>query len=485
MSIDHQKEKWHLLELCERALDNKLSDAERAELNHLLENDEAARALFARALHQHAELRFDERLCRELAEAPEVLELKSARRSASFLMAVAACAVLTGVGAFLVMQQWSPSKDSGHFKTIATVVKSSHCKWAGSTLPTAEGSRVSAGILELVEGLATLRFDSGAEVVLEAPATIELIDAMNCRLRRGTLVADVPPSAIGFSVDTQDAKVVDYGTRFGVSTGDDGKYMVQVLEGLVEVNHKGEQEIKQLRAGQSVDRGLMKTKVNPASPDPEPNRWQPDAILNAGDGWRIISTAFGQGKDSYIQSNDKSKNFGQDSYFRVKRSSLQPELNRKGYLGFDISKFKNGKITEAELVLSIEPSDLGFATLVPDSTFAVYGLLDESQDAWDENGLSWREAPAHDPAQVDKHLPMAEKIILLGHFDIAQGISRGTRSLRGQALVNFINQDTNGMATFIICREVDETAKGGLVHAFATKESGSNTPPLLRLKGEE
>ncbi|MEY4484397.1 MAG: hypothetical protein RL693_1849 [Verrucomicrobiota bacterium] len=485
MSMDHQKEQWHLLELCERALDNNINDSEREALNSLLEKDEAARALFAKALHQHAELRFDERLCRELAESPEPVEFKPVRRNASFLMAVAACAVIAGVAAFLVMQQWAPAKDASHSKAIATVVKSSHCKWAGSTLPTAEGSRVSAGVLELVEGLATLRFDSGAEVVLEAPATIELIDAMNCRLRRGTLVADVPPSAIGFSVDTQDAKVVDYGTRFGVSTGEDGKYMVQVLEGLVEVNHKGEQEIKQLRAGQSVDRGLMKTKVNPTSPDPEPNRWQPDSILNAGDGWRIISTAFGQGKDSYIQSNDKSKNFGQDSYFRVKWSSVQPDLNRKGYLGFDISKFKNGKITEAELVLSIEPSDLGFATLVPDSKFAVYGLIDESQDSWDENGLSWHEAPAHDPAQIEKHLPMPGKSVLLGHFEIAQGISRGTRSLRGQALANFINQDTNGMATFIICRETDETAKGGLVHAFATKESGSNTPPLLRLKGEE
>ena len=46
------------------------------------------------------------------------------------------------------------------------------------------------------------------------------------------LVADVPPSAKGFTVDTPDAKVVDYGTRFGVSTGEDGKYHVQVLEGL-------------------------------------------------------------------------------------------------------------------------------------------------------------------------------------------------------------------------------------------------------------
>ncbi len=485
MNTNIRIEEWQLLELFERALDHQLTDDECETLNRRLKDDSAARELFAKALHQHAELRFDARLCRELAETPEVIQIKPDRRFSSLLIAVAACAVLTGVSVFLVMQQWWHFSDSTDSKIIATVVKSSHCKWAGSTLPTAEGSHVSAGILELVEGLATLKFNSGAKIVLEAPATLELIDAMNCRLRRGTLVADVPPSAIGFTVDTQDAKVVDYGTRFGVSTGDDGKYMVQVLEGLVEVNHKGEAEIKQLHAGQSIDRGLMKTKINPVSPDPEPNRWQPDAILNAGDGWKIISTAFGQGKDSYIQSNDKSRNFGQDSFFRVKHSSVQPDLNRKGYLGFDVSKFKGGKITEAELVLSIEPSDLGFATLVPDSRFCVYGLVDESQDSWDENGLSWHEAPAHNPTQPEKHLPVPDKCVLLGHFEIAQGISRGTRSLRGQSLANFINSDTNGIATFLICRETDETSKGGLVHAFATKESGSNTPPLLRLKAEE
>jgi hypothetical protein len=54
--------------------------------------------------------------------------------------------------------------------------------------------------------------------------------------------------------------------------------------------------------------------------------------------------------------------------------------------------------------------------------------------------------------------------------------------LRGKALVDFLKKDTNGMVTFIICRETDETTKDGLVHAFATKESGSNTPPLLRVK---
>lgn len=477
-----EREQWQLLELAERSLDGRLGEAERTELNTLLRENAEARQIFASAMHQHAALRFDERLTRELAEPDTATTEQKAGRgwliTPRVLRIAAVLAVLAVAGA-----AWQASTSQrGNDKTIATVIKAKQCKWAGSTLPTAEGSRVTAGTLELVEGIATVKFDSGAEVVMEAPATLELTDAMACKLVRGTLVADVPPSAIGFTVDTPDAKVVDYGTRFGVSTGEDGKYHVQVLEGLVEVSPKATNKPKQLRAGESVDTGLRRSQLHPQANEQEPNRWQPNTILDAGDGWQLVSTAYGRGKDSYIQSNPKAKEFGRNPYFRVKRSSHAPELNRKGYVGFDLGRFTDAELENAELVLSIEPSDLGFATLVPDSTFAVYGLTDEAQDSWDEDSLTWQEAPAHDPAQTARHLPMTSKALLLGHFEIAQGVSRGTRTLGGKALLDFLKSDTNGLVTFIICRETDETTKDGLAHAFATKESGNNTPPLLRVK---
>jgi len=485
-------DRWRLLELSERAQDNALNETEKAEFNALLRESPEARTLLAQALQLQAELRFDERLTRDLLNGPEnVIPLPTPAAKANgklrvgFISSLAASLLLLGALAYVVLQPPAVAPGIAAPPTIATVIKASHCKWAGSTLPTAEGSRVSKGTLELVEGLATLRFDSGAEVVLEAPATLELIDAMNCRLKRGTLVADVPPSAIGFSVDTKDAKVVDYGTRFGVSTGEDGKYLVQVMEGLVEVGHKGEVQTKQLRAGQSMDRGLLNQKVNPLMPEVEPNRWQPTTILNTGDGWQVISTAFGSGKDTYIQSSKEPKNYGDDPFFRVKRTSLQPDLDRKGYIGFDVGRFAGKTIADAELVLSIEPSDLGYATMVPDATFAVYGLRDGAGDAWEEDALTWNSAPGHDPAQAEKHLPKADEVVLLGRFEIGQGINSGTRILHTPALVDFLKQDTNGTATFIICRETDETGRNGLVHAFATKESGNNTPPLLRIKSRQ
>ena len=258
--------------------------------------------------------------------------------------------------------------------------------------------------------------------------------------------------------------------------------MVQVLEGRAEVEDYTETATHNLTAGQNIDRGLLKQKLNPQAPPVEPNRWRPDRIVNDGDGWQILSTGYGRGKDSFIESSDNGKNYGQESFFRVKHTTIQPHLNRKGYLAFDLQSFQGKGFDDAELTLLIEPSDLGFATLVPDSSFVVYGLTDETGDDWSENAITGLNAPAHDPMQTGIHLPVPRQTVLLGRFQIAQGVSRGTCTLGGRALVGFLNADRNGLVTLILCRGTDETAKGGLVHAFATKENGSSTPPLLRLK---
>ena len=476
---------FRLHELVEKARDHGLSDAERDELNTLVESDPRLIDSLAGSLFTDATLRHDTRLVRDLQGS--LIPLSSVgggRRWIPIILATAACGML----GLLLFQNSRRSPETfpealvAGPPPIATLVKSTGCKWASSTLPTAEGSRVAAGVYQLVEGLATLRFDSGAEVVLEAPATLELIDAMNCRLLTGTLVSDVPPSALGFAVDTPKARVVDFGTRFGVSTGADGKYMVQVLSGKVEVEDHTESKLHKLSTGQSIDRGLLAKKGSAFATPTEPSLWKPDRIVDDSEGWQMISTAYGRGKDAFIDCFSNTTISGKPAFFYVKRSNVQIKDTRKGYLGFDIAGFRGKGFEQAELILTIEPSGIGFATLVPDATFQVYGLTDESGDFWNEYTMTTAKAPAHDSKSKDLHLPVPEKSVLLGSFEIAQGVSRGNCTLGGEALVNFLNADTNGIVTFIICRETAETARGGLVHAFATKENGSSTPPLLRLK---
>ena len=477
-------EQWKLLELWERARDGRVSEEETHALNERIKNDAEARQFIAEAVFLEAELRMEigEEVAPVSAAAParawnEGRKTTFLRRQLRTISYAAAAAIVAGGAMWLLEREPAP---------VATLAKAQQCKWGNSALPTLEGGQLRPGTLELLEGMATLRFKSGAEVVMEAPVSLEVVSAMECRIRSGTVVADVPPQAKGFTVLTPVTRVVDFGTRFGVSASEDGKCLVHVILGLVEVNRKEQTEPKKLRTGERVDfGGLLKRQISPneaANDQPEPDRWLPGPISDMGDGWQMLTTAFGRGKDSCIQSSPGTKITGTEPFLRVKHTTLDPKLERKGYVAFDLSRFAGRQIADAEFVLHIEPSDLGFASLVPDAVFAVYGLTDQSQDEWTEDGLNWNAAPAHDLAAEHHSTPVASATKLLGRFTVPQGTTRGLFSIKGEALVSFLRADTNGMATLIVCRETDESSRNGLVHAFATKENARNTPPILRVK---
>lgn len=476
------EDKWRLLETWERVRDGAATEAEALQIHSRLKEEPAVRDWLARAVLLEAELRYDgDSLSQpEGVDPSPVKPLPKVRRWSGLKWSHAAAAAFAAAVSWGV---WGGSTAAP--ASVATLVKAQSCKWGNSALPTLEGSTLVPGTLELVEGMATLRFKSGAEVVMEAPVSLEIVSAMEAKVKRGTIVAEVPPSAKGFTIQTPETTVVDFGTKFGVSAGDDGKCLVHVLEGLVEVNRKGEDKIQALRGGERVDfGGLTESKLNPDNDkqQAEPGRWLPAAAMtDLGDGWQVITTAFGRGKDSWIQSSPKHVTTGRETYLRAKHTTLDAKLERKIYLGFDLSKL-NGSIAEAELVLNLEPSDLGYGSLVPDADFAIYGVIDESQDEWAETGLRWDNAPAHSTAPEHHSMPDSTKAVPLGGFKIEQGRQIGTVSLSGPSLAAFLQGDTNELVTLIICRQTDETARNGLVHAFASKENGRNAPPMLRVR---
>jgi hypothetical protein len=118
---------------------------------------------------------------------------------------------------------------------FATLVKVAGCKWGACTLPTQTGSRLSAGLLRLDSGKAQITFDNGARLYLQGPAVFYLYSPSRTHLRSGKLVANVPEQAIGFTIETQRAEIVDLGTEFGVNVAQSGDTEVQVLDGEVEV----------------------------------------------------------------------------------------------------------------------------------------------------------------------------------------------------------------------------------------------------------
>ena len=93
------------------------------------------------------------------------------------------------------------------------------------------------------------------------------------------------------------------------------------------------------------------------------------------------------------------------------------------------------------------------------------------------DALAASQEPQH---RIDDHFSL--RLDILGRFEIAQGILSGTREISGPALVNFLNRDTNQLATLIVVRETMGSGREDLVHGFAGKYHPSLLPPTLKLR---
>jgi len=106
-------------------------------------------------------------------------------------------------------------------------------------LPYQVGQRVSLERLELASGSLRFRISSGVVVEMDGPVTLEFVDSMKLRLLHGSVTMDVGTEAKGFVVETASAQVLDLGTRFGVTVGDEDNTDVVVFEGEVGVYPAG------------------------------------------------------------------------------------------------------------------------------------------------------------------------------------------------------------------------------------------------------
>lgn len=459
-----------LQSLCEAVIENTLTEAQRHRLEELVVTNAEARKFYVAYMHQHGSLHWSsgdpsllQRPSRETATPAPARS--SARRRWLVGLATLAAAVMVAVGGWLL---W-PAKH-------ATLASSKGCKWEEGTLPTETGARLGPGRLRLAEGIAKIVFDHGAEVTLEAPAEFELINGQRCILHAGRLVARVPHAAIGFTVDTPTALFVDQGTEFGVNVRDAKTSELQVFDGIVDAQHRPTGQKERLLTGRNR-RYLPNT-----TEDFDPQKELPKVLLPAppAENTQVvhISTAMGRGRDVYVQPLFPSPNSSEILLLVKNSKDEKSDFNRKAYIGMDLASLQGSRIIDAQLSLVFTPTGMGFASEVPDATFIVYGLTDESLDDWDHRTLRWKNAPANLPGGMAVDL---DKVVKLGTFPIAQGAQQGERSISGPALTEFLNRNTNGLVTFIVVRETKGSGRADLVHGFANHKHPTLPPPTLKL----
>jgi hypothetical protein len=87
------------------------------------------------------------------------------------------------------------------------LIASNDARWAaGLESPVADGP-LPSGLLTLEEGRIEFALPSGVHITLEGHCVFETTSDNSIRLERGTLSADVPDEAVGFFVQTPNARV--------------------------------------------------------------------------------------------------------------------------------------------------------------------------------------------------------------------------------------------------------------------------------------
>jgi hypothetical protein len=248
-----------MFELVWAIRDDMLTEAQAVRLNKLISKDAHAREMYFDLIGMLAGLRWNLSASNEsslivLFPALDPKSNEPAARSSSPLLSspphgrylsarfaiMASSALLVGYFAILFgVAMWNHHNRAGRAQELAvesfvTLTRADDCDW--ERVPNAAtGARANGRRLRVRTGLAELQFANGVKVLVQGPAEFFVRSASSGLLRRGRLIATVPPSAIGFTIDTVTATIVDLGTEFSVAVVESDETVVNVLRGRVSV----------------------------------------------------------------------------------------------------------------------------------------------------------------------------------------------------------------------------------------------------------
>jgi hypothetical protein len=154
---------------------------------------------------------------------------------------------------------------------VAVLRRSIQAQWGPQMPHFSVGATFGVGPVHLQAGLAELEFFSGATLVVEGPAHLELLGPDRIRVESGKLRAIVPQPARGFTVLSAAAELVDLGTEFGLEVNPNGRTQVHVFQGKVEVykphlRHEGDTG-QALAAGQGLQVDVAGRRVGISADD--------------------------------------------------------------------------------------------------------------------------------------------------------------------------------------------------------------------------
>lgn len=459
----------------------KLDESEMTKLDERLREDADFRQLYRARVRMESNLLSVYQLEEKAITPPVITNTKTRNLRSFWYMAAGAGIAATLILSFLTLFQEAKTPI---IPAVAKIEVESEASWAGMLPFTANGD-LGAGEIYLKTGVAEIRFVSGVRVSLEAPARLDVINPMRCRLIEGNIIVEVPDGAEGFIVDTPEGHAVDYGTNFAVTVNNENQTSkFVVINGEIAVHHKSTQISKTLLTGESV----RLTKKDIVTVKPSFGKESNTQTLN--NSLRLRTN----GRETSIVRNDQRELWLSPDLLMVKadvrmknENSLSPILlpkERRSLIGFNLGGLNTQRIHSAKFRLNIVPSGLGFASFLPDTChFEVYGIKEKPNlESWWTTTLKWRDAPGSIVGGVEIDY---SEVDLLGTFDIPKGRLEGSVIFTTDRLIKYLKNDTTDEVGFLIVMTTIPKKQWSLVHAFASSTHHNAAGPSLEIELEE
>jgi hypothetical protein len=148
--------------------------------------------------------------------------------------AIAAALLLAAAGTWVVRSRLFESPNAptpAPPQPVAMLAQSIGAQWGPGAKPDPAAPLTAGSQWQLNAGVARIRFNDGADVIVEGPATFTLNSPSALSLAAGRLFGTKQGG--GFRVGTPTAAIIDLGTEFGVNVQPDGVTHVEVFAGRV------------------------------------------------------------------------------------------------------------------------------------------------------------------------------------------------------------------------------------------------------------
>lgn len=234
----------HTMALLALVQAGEATEAQRSELMTLLREDESLLELARKQNEVHAllsvaledEFTFESRV-QGIVDEVKVADTNqfvdgverrlSWRRWRQRAVAVAALFAIAFIPAFYFMQQGSVQA------TMATLLQADGVTWSDVAL--GDGSALMPGAsVEIDKGMLELELDGRGRLIVEGPARLDFPEVGRAILHQGRVVMRATEKGHGYQIETPQGTIIDLGTEFGVTVGNDGLVETHVIDGSIE-----------------------------------------------------------------------------------------------------------------------------------------------------------------------------------------------------------------------------------------------------------